>query len=351
VSPKIASFASGGRVARRSQETQRSGDDLTLRQKAPVFVLGCPRSGTTLLYYMILSSGGFAIYPEESHVFSLIVPKFGNLARRKTRQRLMKRWLKSMYFEHSGLAADLIEKKIVEECHNGGDFLRIVMEEIARKQNVDRWADTTPAHLLYIPAIKKAFPDALIIHSIRDGRDVALSMDKLHWIPPFPWDKQNSLMAQGLYWEWIVRNGRKHGQLFSDDYMEVHFEDLISHPHETLALIGRFIEHELNYDKIRQVGLGSVSNPNTSFRTEVADGQFSPIDRWKQSFSQAQVEMFEGLVGPCLKELGYALSSSPPAGLRSVRLRTVRALYQGNFSTKLWLLSRTPLGRFMRAKI
>ena len=234
---------------------------------------------------MILSSGGFAVYPEESHVFSLIVPKFGNLSRRKTRQRLMKRWLKSMYFDHSGLAADMIEKRIVEECHNGGDFLRIVMEEIARKQNVDRWADTTPAHLLYIPAIKKAFPDALIIHSIRDGRDVALSMDKLHWIPPFPWDKRNSLMAQGLYWEWIVRNGRKHGRMFGGDYMEVHFEDLISRPQETLAHIGRFIEHELNYDKIRQVGLGSVSNPNTSFRTEVAGGQFSPIDRWKQSFS------------------------------------------------------------------
>jgi hypothetical protein len=158
-------------------------------------------------------------------------------------------------------------------------------------------------------------------------------------------------MAQGLYWEWIVRNGRKHGHLFRDDYMEVHFEDLISRPQETLALIGRFIEHELNYDKIRQVGLGSVSNPNTSFRTEVADGQFSPIDRWKQSFSQAQVEMFEGLVGPFLKELGYALSPSRSAFLRSVRLRTVRALYQGNFSTKLWLQSRTPLGRFMRAKI
>ena len=300
---------------------------------------------------MILSSGGFAVYPEESHVFSLIVPKFGSLSRRKTRQRLMKRWLKSKYFDHSGLAADMIEKKIVEECHNGGDFLRIVMEEIARKQNVNRWADTTPAHLLYIPAIKKAFPDALIIHSIRDGRDVALSMDKLHWIPPFPWDKQNSLMAQGLYWEWIVRNGRKHGRMFSDDYMEVRFEDLIRHPHETLATIGRFIEHELNYDEIRRVGLGSVSNPNTSFRTEVAGGQFSPIDRWKQSFLPAQVEMFEGLVGPFLKELGYALTSSSPSGLPSVRLRTVRAFYLSNFSTKLWLRSNTPLGRFTRAKI
>src|SRR5579859_4420027 len=150
---------------------------MSQRSKAPVFVLGCPRSGTTLLYYMLLSSGNFAVYREESHVFNMIVPKFGNLASRKSREKLMKRWLKSMLFEKTGLDARAIEKKILEECHSGGDFLRIVMEETARRQNVERWADTTPEHLLYIPTIKKAFPEALIIHSIRDGRDVALSMD------------------------------------------------------------------------------------------------------------------------------------------------------------------------------
>jgi hypothetical protein len=315
------------------------------RSKGPVFVLGCPRSGTTLLYYMILSSGGFAVYPEESHVFNMIVPKFGNLASRKSRERLMKRWLRSMYFEHSGLDAESIEKKILEECHSGGDFLRIVMESIAQKQGVDRWGDTTPEHLLFVPAIKKAFPDALIIHSIRDGRDVALSMDKLHWLSPFPWDKQHSLMVHGLYWEWIVRNGRNDGRAHKDDYLEVRFEDLVGHPNETLAGIGRFIEHELDYDRIRKVGLGSVNSPNTSFRAEVSGGQFSPIGRWKESFTPEQVKMFEGLVGQFLKELGYPLST--PEISQPVGLKAMRALYQSIYSCKLWLKSKTPLGRVL----
>lgn len=313
-----------------------------------MFVLGCPRSGTTLLYYMLLSSGGFAVYREESHVFNIIAPKFA-LASRKSREKLMKRWLKSIYFENSGLDAQTIEKKILEDCHNAGDFLRIVMEEIARQQNVSRWADTTPEHLLYIPAIKKAFPDALIIHSIRDGRDVALSMDKLHWLRPFPWDKQHSLMVHGLYWEWIVRHGRRDGKLFGDDYMEIRFEDLISRPHETLASIGHFIDHDLDYDRIRQVGLGSVGNPNTSFGTEVSGGQFSPVGRWKKSFSPQQLEMFEGLVGPFLRELGYATETSSEQS-RSSGLMAMRMLYQSNFSLKLGLKSKTPLGRiFMQA--
>lgn len=322
---------------------------MTQRSKAPVFVLGCPRSGTTLLYYMILSSGGFAVYPEESHVFNMIIPKFGNLTKRKSRKRLMKRWLKSIYFEHSGLDADVIETKILEDCRDGGDFLRIVMEEIARKQGVERWADTTPEHLLYIPAIKKAFPDALILHIIRDGRDVALSMDKLHWLTPFPWDKERSLMIHGLYWEWIVGNGRKGGRSFSGDYMELRFEDLIVRPTETLASIGRFIEHELDYAKILSVGLGSVKLPNTSFPKEVSGQQFSPIGRWKESISGVSLEMFEGLVGPFLRELGYPVST-PTA--RTVRLAAMRALYRTDYSLRLRLKSKTPLGRvFMRAPL
>ncbi|MGH9515754.1 MAG: sulfotransferase family protein [Terriglobales bacterium] len=317
---------------------------MSQRSKAPVFVLGCPRSGTTLLYYMLLSSGNFAVYREESHVFNMIVPKFGNLASRKSREKLMKHWLKSVLFEKTRLDARAIETKILEECHSGGDFLRIVMEEVARQQNVERWADTTPEHLLYIPAIKKAFPEALIIHSIRDGRDVALSMDRLHWLPPYPWDKQNSLMVHGLYWEWIVRHGRKDGQRFPADYMEIQFEDLMTHPNETLASIGGFLEHELDYEKIRKVGMGSVGKPNTSFRGEISGGQFSPIGRWKQSFSPQQLEMFEGLVGPFLKELGYSLATSSS---RSIGLMAKRMLYQSNFSLKLALKSKTPLGRLL----
>jgi hypothetical protein len=37
-----------------------------------VFVLGSPISGTTLLYEMLLSAGGFAVYLAEANVFNLL---------------------------------------------------------------------------------------------------------------------------------------------------------------------------------------------------------------------------------------------------------------------------------------
>src|SRR5213078_292790 len=97
------------------------------RNEAPVFVLGCGRSGTTLLYHMILSAGDFAVYRTESNVINLLEPRFGNLSIRRNREKLMDAWINSKLFWVSGLNADEIRNKVLQECRNGGDFLRIIM--------------------------------------------------------------------------------------------------------------------------------------------------------------------------------------------------------------------------------
>src|SRR5262249_4114358 len=232
--------------------------------KPPVFVLGSPRSGTTLLYHMLLSSGGFAIYRAESNVFNLLVPRCGDLSVPDNKKELMNAWLRSKMFKVSGLEAQHIESKILTECRNGGDFLRIVMEEVARRQSVDRWADCTPDHLLYIPQIRRVLPESYVIHVIRDGRDCGLSLGKLGWVRPFPWHRASIRRVGGLFWEWMVRKGRKYGEMIAPHYIEVRFEELVLNPQQTLASLGEFIKHDLNYNRIQQVAIGSLQKPNTS---------------------------------------------------------------------------------------
>jgi hypothetical protein len=65
------------------------------RVKAPVFVLGCGRSGTTLLYHMLLSSGNFAVYRTESNVINLLEPRFGDLSGARNKRRLLDAWYNS----------------------------------------------------------------------------------------------------------------------------------------------------------------------------------------------------------------------------------------------------------------
>lgn len=312
------------------------------RSLAPVFVLGCVRSGTTLLYHMLLSAGNFAIYRTESVVLNLLEPRFGDLSVARNKRRLLDAWCESRLFTATGLERESIVTKVMNECRNGGDFLRIVMSEMAAKQGVQRWADTTPEHLLYLHRIKETIPEALVVHIIRDGRDVALSTDKQGYIRRLPWDRLPSKMAAGLYWDWMVSKGRRDGRDLGNDYFEVHFEDLVREPRRTLAQLGGFIEQELDYDQILRVGIGSVSAPNTSFGDRA---NFNPVGRWRAGFSDDELRVFESLVGSTLKENGYELATNNQEMLNRTDLQLLRATYRAYFESKLYLKAKTPLGR------
>jgi len=280
----------------------------TARSHMPVFVVGCPRSGTTLLYDMLLSAGGFAVYPGESNIFNLLAPRFGDLAVRKNREKLWNVWLGSRLFRASRIDPQRVESKILSDCRNAGDFLRIIMDEVARSQGAWRWAGNTPEEILYLPLIKKTIPDALVIHIIRDGRDVALSLAQRRFIRPFPWREREGLPGAGLYWEWIVRKGRKYGRSLGQDYLEVQFEQLVADPRATLARLSSFLDHQLDYDRIQQVAFGSVSKPNTSFRRELSE-TFSPVGRWRKGLTAEQLSDMEGLIGETLAELSYPIAT------------------------------------------
>jgi hypothetical protein len=319
---------------------------LSHEYRAPVFVVGSARSGTTLLYHTLLSSGVFAVYLTGPVVFDLLVPRFGDLGKLRNRSRLLPVWFQSYQYRLSGLDRSFIEKKILAECHSNGDFLRIIMNEIALHQGVERWAVSDPDNLLHIPAIARGIPDALFIHMIRDGRDVALSMSKEGWIRPFPWDRQRSLLVAALHWKWKVERGRRCGRQIKHRYLEVHFEDLVSRTTNTLADIGRFINHDLDYEQIQRASIGTLRKPNSTFRR--ADGTLtsSPVGRWKTHLPKSDIVQVESVIGPLLKELGYPLEF-PLVHTRDLSLNLMKALYPAFFDFKEWLKAKTPLRRLV----
>jgi hypothetical protein len=315
--------------------------------KPPVFIVGCPRSGTSYLYHLLLSAGGFAEFRTQMNVFDVLEPIYGDLRIPKNRTRMMNEWLRSKAFDVSGLQAENIKAAVASGCRSGSDFLRIVMEEIARKQGVDRWIDSTPTNIPHLLRIKKDFPDARIIHIIRDARDVALSLDKRGWSRPLPWDRNHSLLAAGLYWEWIVRKGRKLSSLLQPDYLETRYEDLVNQPSETLERLAVFLHHDLDYKRIRQTSIGSVRSPLTSFKEDLERGQFMPVGRWKDKFPPHQLALFENAVGDYMQELGYALSSDSAQVTHSLAVRRMRLIYRMFYDFKQWAKIKTPLSRLM----
>jgi hypothetical protein len=221
------------------------------------------------------------------------------------------------------------------------------MDSIARGQGSRRWAVYDPDNVLHMHRVKTEIPNALFVHIIRDGRDIALSLKKMGGFTPLPWDRgpTRSLMATALYWEWMVRKGREHGRKFPSDYIEIRYEDLITDPQRTLQTLGRFIDHDLDYERIRNAGLGRLSESNSSFRDEGASEEVNPVGRWKERLAPGDVAAIEAAVAGCLEETGYALSVPAAERTRGMRAEWMRALYPNFLSTKLWLKIHTPVGR------
>jgi hypothetical protein len=295
---------------------------------------------------MLLSAGGFAAYRKETHLYDMVVPRFGNLRSAELKRRFLDDWLNSYFGRVSGLSVEPLLRSSVREARSGGHFLRLLMEAIVRAQEAERWVEATPAHVLYIREIKRDFPDARIVHVIRDGRDSALSLDRQHWIAPLPWDRRRTLAVAALYWEWMVRRGRRAGRAIAGDYLEVRFEDLIANPRTTLKRVGAFIDHDLDYGRIQQASMGTLAKPNTSFKEKLTHGEFNPVGRWRTDCAPEDIRLCEAVSGRLLEELGYPLVG-PRRRSDAPRALAMRLLYLPYFGVKRWIKSHTPLGRMM----
>jgi hypothetical protein len=322
-----------------------NGIHLTIeRNRRPVFIIGCHRSGTNLLYDILLSAGGFAVYRGYLPVYETLIPHFGRLGSRSNREKLVDAWMRSKGFARAAVEAGTLSSKLSSECQTGGDFIRIVMNQIAQKQGAGRWALYGPDNVLHMRQIKKELPDALFVHIIRDGRDIALSLMKMQGFRPFPWSRKTpGLLETALYWEWMVRKGREHGERIPD-YTEVHYEELVTHRREVVNRLAEFLDHDLDCDRIQANRLGRLSESNSSFRDETE--ATNPVERWKKKLSREQIGELEAIIGPTLEKFGYPLDVSQEQRKVGFRWKVLASIYPSFLATKQWLKLNTALGHF-----
>jgi hypothetical protein len=272
----------------------------------------------------------------------------GDLSVPRNRERMKQIWLRSKPFRRTGLDPREHGSRILQECKSGGDFLRITLGELARREGVSRWASYDIDNIMHMPAVKREVPDALFVHVVRDGRDVALSMKKQHEADGLWWAQDRALFAWALLWQWTVRKGRRCGSRFPDDYLEVRYEELVREPEKTLHTVGEFLDHDLDYERIQKNSLGRVASPNTVWKEESSPETFHSIDRWKNKLLPSEIAALEGLIGDSLEEFGYSLSGERRGSAPfDSRLALMRILYPRYFETKLFVKSKTVLGRLL----
>lgn len=311
---------------------------------SPIFVVGSARSGTTLLYSILLSSGEFALYQAETLLLEVCKPKYGNLRVARNYQRFINDWVRSKQFSRSALDPAEIAHTAPNYHETYIEFMRYFMERVAEKQGKKRWAEQTPGHVFYVSLLSESFPDAKFIHMIRDGRDVAVSKRKLGWSGTRSGDTLKQLVYAAKSWEMSVKTGRKQGAKLGERYMEILYEDLVNKTDDVLSRVSEFAEIVVDRKKIEASRQGSLGKSNTAYNHQQLGISSKSLERWRTELNEEEKNALHYAIGNTLAELGY--TPDPTSAPVSWRTRIYSSLFPVIMNLKRYAKNETVLGRF-----
>lgn len=302
------------------------------REPEAIFIVGTGRSGTSLMRTLLERSPRIAL-ARESHFL-------GHLREREGAR---------FYFHRVGdFKDDATMRGIVELLYSGefsrksrwreiSTFWRWLVENVPRDQmerrllaaeRTDRgifvafmqaYADSlgsgriigekTPAHMAYVPTLLEWFPNARIVHMLRDPRAVYVSdlrrrRNKLRkpysWIARLPGALRLVILLNVTYaWRATVARHVRYDKAYPSRYRMVRFEDLVRKPDETLASLYRFLGVEMPPDAT------DVKVVSQGFRAGERGLDAGAADRWRQHIGRFEKRWLELVLRRPMQSVGY----------------------------------------------
>jgi hypothetical protein len=151
------------------------------------FVVGCPRSGTTIVQALLARHPAIYTLPETAFFEDLhgeLAFRWGDHLARPQRQRLRHRLgfarkamrQKFVALQHKLAIDAAAARRPPLRNHAMAEGFIDMLDGLAADAGRSMWIEKTPNHLLYIPEIEALVPDAHFVHVIRPGADVLASL-------------------------------------------------------------------------------------------------------------------------------------------------------------------------------
>ncbi|MDP8955760.1 MAG: sulfotransferase [Actinomycetota bacterium] len=311
-----------------------------------VFVVGCGRSGTTLLQRMLDAHPCLAVTNE----MDIGLKGFGH--------NHIRRWRNQIGLTHDGsVTATFVESLFdnwmftrlsfdsaaVRQIANARarvsyrDFVSRLFDLYAEMRGKELAGDKTPWYVRRIWGLHQLWPDARFIHIMRDGRDVYQSMRSWrqanatssgqggapdgparlkddpqgdvrygdYLMSRFKTWEVDAVVTLALWWKWTVLLGRQDGRMLgSNRYQEVLYEDLVGDPVRTSKTVCAFLEIPFSMEMIKFANGKTRADPRLSSK----DRWLPPtpgLRDWRIEMSEDEMKRFEAVAGDLLRELGY----------------------------------------------
>jgi len=282
-----------------------------------IFVCGCGRSGTTLLGAMLGAHTRCIATPESKFLIPTYRTVLSNGGDDRSIESALNRLARDWSFRMWGIAVPSIDELSLANV-TGREVFPAVMENLVSKYgkrvgkpDADVWVDHTPGNMRRAATLNKLFPEARLIHLIRDGRAVASSVKHLDWGP-------NTTGAAARWWVDGVAMGFAAEQFFGERAISVRFEDLVLEPDVWIRHICEFLEMEYEQGMVAGSGFQIPAYTRKQHDLVGRPPDAERIEAWRHDLTDREIEVFESIASDFLSGLGYESVYGLAAKPRSV---------------------------------
>jgi hypothetical protein len=272
----------------------------------PIFVVGCPRSGTTMLSLMIHAHPRLAMPPESRFLLKTWRKraKYGDLSTPAKRTALAKSCVRTgSKVRDLGLDPDETLQAILAAPPTIGSAFGTVFKMFADKHGAARWGDKRPAYYQEVDVLLRLFPDAQIVHIVRDGRANVASLKKMPW---WPYDSIGSMAAWSQAEFCSQRNQRR---LPKDVFHVIRYESLVTDPEPVLRELCGFLEEDFHPAMLEPSEVRDVVPEKKTWHVALNKSvNTDRVESWRKGLEPWELGLMETVLRRKLRRWGYQLS-------------------------------------------
>lgn len=246
-----------------------------------IFVVGSPRSGTTLYQRLVSAHPSLTTFPE-SHFFYHLC---GDA-----------RWRRALRLARTGAVRERLVS-FLEECGEPGDRDRVeayggrffggwtelfvgLLDDIAAGRGAEGWVEKTPMHLHYVHLVERYVEDPLFLHVVRPGEQVVASVRRVTTSHPEPWGGERSVPECVERWLFDVEQHRKY--LGAPGHFFALYEELVRDPARTIRDTCDFLGLSFSESMLERPPRDDVIQPDepwkSASRRKVSPAERTPVE-------------------------------------------------------------------------
>lgn len=272
---------------------------------APIFLVGCPRSGTTLLQRMLDAHRDVAIAPETFFVRRFMSRRkhYGKLGKESHLEKLLADLVATPEFAEMGLDRESFHARVRPartDDFEFGDVFAHWLEAFRELRGKKLVGEKTPNHLLFMRELEATFPAARFVHIVRDPRAVAESWRRVPWT-------NGSLAKDAEVWRRYLETARNKPPRQARLY-EIRYERLVTATEAELRGLCAFLEIEFDPAMLRfheQAPIG-VNVEREPWKGDVLNSASDDgVLRWQDKLTPQEIRSIESVVYFEMRRAGY----------------------------------------------